>query len=44
MTGLPSLFKIILKDPIKTFGNFDVEVKLYSEVVGVIHVLVCEKA
>ncbi|MBQ7727682.1 MAG: 50S ribosomal protein L9 [Clostridia bacterium] len=36
--------KIILKDPIKTFGNFDVEVKLYSEVVGVIHVLVCEKA
>ena len=35
--------KITVKEPIKTYGAFDVEVKLYSEVTGTIHLLVCEK-
>lgn len=34
--------KIVLNDPIKSFGAFDVKCKLGSEVSGVIHVLVIE--
>ena len=33
--------KILLSDPIRAFGNYDVEVKLYADIVGKIHVLVC---
>ena len=36
--------KIVLKDPIKTMGKFDVEVKLFSKITGTIHVLICEKS
>ena len=36
--------KIVLKDPIKTFGEFKLEVKLASEVTGTLHVLVCMKS
>ena len=36
--------KIVLKDSIKTMGKFDVEVKLFSEITGTIHVLICEKS
>ena len=34
--------KIVLNDPIKSFGAFDVKCKLGSEVSGVIHVLAIE--
>ena len=34
--------KINLADPIKTFGSFTIEVKLYTEITGKIHVLVCQ--
>ncbi len=34
--------KIVLSDPIKSFGAFDVKCKLGSEVSGVIHVLAIE--
>ena len=35
--------KIVLGDAIKAFGKYEVEVKLYTDVVGKINVLVCEK-
>lgn len=35
--------KILLEDPIRTFGSFTVEVKLYPEINGKINVLVAEK-
>ena len=35
--------KISLADPIKTFGSFTIEVKLYTEITGKINVLVSEK-
>ena len=35
--------KLVLSDPIKAYGKYEVEVKLYPEVVGKINVLVCEK-
>ena len=35
--------KIVMNDPIKTYGNYTLDVKLYSEVVGKINILVCEK-
>lgn len=33
--------KIVLSDPIRAYGQYDVEVKLYTEITGKIHVLVC---
>ena len=33
--------KIQLSDPIRAFGNYDVDVKLYADISGKIHVLVC---
>lgn len=35
--------KIVMSDPIKAYGKYEVEVKLYTEVTGKINVLVCEK-
>lgn len=35
--------KLVLNDPIKSYGKYEVEVKLYTEVTGKIFVLVCEK-
>ena len=35
--------KINLADPIKTFGSYTIEVKLYTEITGKINVLVSEK-
>ena len=35
--------KLVLGDPIKAYGKYEVEVKLYPEVSGKIFVLVCEK-
>lgn len=35
--------KIVMKDPIKAYGTYGVEVKLYTEITGTINVLVCEK-
>ena len=35
--------KLVLSDPIKAYGKYEVEVKLYTEVTGKIFVLVCEK-
>ena len=35
--------KLLLNDPIKAYGKYEVEVKLYTEVTGKIFVLVCEK-
>ena len=34
--------KISLSDPIRAYGKYDMDVKLYTDVVGRIHVLVCE--
>ncbi len=33
--------KIVLSDPIRAYGQYDVDVKLYTEITGKIHVLVC---
>ena len=33
--------KIQLSDPIRAYGKFDLDVKLYTDIVGKIHVLVC---
>lgn len=33
--------KIILSDPIRAYGKYDLDVKLYTDVTGKIHVLVC---
>ncbi len=35
--------KLVMSDPIKSYGKYEVEVKLYTEVTGKIFVLVCEK-
>lgn len=35
--------KLVMSDPIKAYGKYEVEVKLYTEVTGKINVLVCEK-
>ena len=35
--------KLVLTDPSKAYGKYEVEVKLYTEVTGKINVLVCEK-
>ena len=35
--------KIVVKEPIKSYGSYNVDIKLYGEISGVIHVLVCEK-
>ena len=35
--------KLVLNDPIKSYGKYEVEAKLYTEVTGKIYVLVCEK-
>ena len=35
--------KLAMNDPIKAYGKYEIEVKLYPEVVGKIYVLVCEK-
>lgn len=35
--------KVVMGDPIKAYGKYEVEVKLYTEVTGKINVLVCEK-
>ena len=34
--------KILLTDPIRAYGRYDLDVKLYTEITGKIHVLVCE--
>ena len=34
--------KISLSDPIRAYGKYDMDVKLYTDVAGRIHVLVCE--
>ncbi len=34
--------KIAIADPIKTFGKYDLDVKLYNDVTGKIHLLVTE--
>ena len=33
--------KIQLSDPIRAYGQYDLEVKLYTDIVGKVHVLVC---
>ena len=33
--------KIQLSDPIRAYGQYDMDVKLYTDVVGKLHVLVC---
>ena len=35
--------KVVMGDPIKAYGKYEVEVKLYPEVSGKINLLVCEK-
>ena len=35
--------KLVMSDPIKAYGKYEVDVKLYSEVTGKINLLVCEK-
>ncbi len=35
--------KLVLNDPIKAYGTYEVEAKLYPEVVGKVRVKVCEK-
>lgn len=34
--------KITLRDPIKAYGKFALEVRLYPEITGTVNVLVCE--
>ena len=34
--------KIQLGDPIRAYGKYDIDVKLYSEITGKLHVLVCK--
>ena len=33
--------KIQLSDPIRAYGKYDLDVKLYTDIVGKVHVLVC---
>lgn len=35
--------KIVMNDPIKAYGKYEIDVKLYTEISGKINVLVCEK-
>ena len=35
--------KLVLSDPIKAYGKYNVEAKLYTEITGTVSVLVCEK-
>ncbi len=35
--------KIVMKEPIKAFGNFTFDVKLYAEITGKLNVIVTEK-
>lgn len=35
--------KIIIPEPIKAYGNYTVEIKLFPEITGKINILVCEK-
>ena len=35
--------KIVMNDPIRAYGNYQLDVKLYTDVSGKINVLVCEK-
>ena len=35
--------KILMNDPIKTYGKYTLDIKLYSEVIGKINILVCDK-
>ena len=35
--------KIVINDPIKAYGNYSLEVKLYPEITGKVNLLVCEK-
>ena len=35
--------KLVLSENIKAYGGYEVEAKLYPEVVGKVHILVCEK-
>lgn len=35
--------KLVLTDPIKAYGKYSVEAKLYTEITGTVSVLVCEK-
>ena len=35
--------KLVLNDPIKAYGKYEIEAKLYPEVTGKVYVLVCEK-
>ena len=34
--------KIQLSDPIRAYGKYDLDVKLYTDIVGKVHVLVCQ--
>lgn len=34
--------KIQLENPIRSYGQYDIDVKLYSEISGKLHVLVCK--
>lgn len=35
--------KLEIADPIKTFGTYDIEVKIYADIVGKIHLVVSDK-
>ncbi|MBR3967616.1 MAG: 50S ribosomal protein L9 [Clostridia bacterium] len=35
--------KIVLSDPLKAFGSYTVDVKLYTEIVGKINIVITEK-
>lgn len=35
--------KIVVNDPIRAYGKYELDVKLYTEVTGKLYVLVCEK-
>lgn len=35
--------KLVIPDPIKAYGKYEIEVKLYPEISGTVNVLVCEK-
>ena len=35
--------KLVLSDPIKSYGKYTVEAKLYTEITGTVSVIVCEK-
>ena len=35
--------KLVMGDPVKAYGKYEIDVKLYPEVTGKINLLVCEK-